>query len=87
MMPESTLPMGFTQEAFDAFMASRDEPGWLTDLRHSAWKHFSELPMPSQRDEEWMRTDIRLFRLDKFGQELRTSLEATSQKATLGRLG
>lgn len=75
-MPESTLPMGFTQEAFDAFMAARDEPDWLTDLRHTAWKHFSELPMPSRRDEEWMRTDIRLFRLDKFGQEENKSGDA-----------
>ena len=23
--------------------------------------------MPSRGDEEWMRTDIRLFRLDRFG--------------------
>ena len=68
-MPESTVPIEFTQEAFDAFMSTRDEPGWLTDMRQSAWKHFSSLPMPSRRDEEWMRTDIRLFRLDKFGQE------------------
>lgn len=67
-MSESTLPIGFTQEAFDAFIASRNEPGWLTDMRHSAWKHFSDLPMPSRRDEEWMRTDIRLFRMDRFGE-------------------
>ena len=65
-MSASTVVTGFTQEGFDAFLASRNEPGWLTDIRNSAWKDFSKLPMPSRGDEEWMRTDIRLFRLDRF---------------------
>jgi len=54
-------------DSFDAFLASRDEPLWLTDLRREAWARFGELPMPSQRDEEWMRTDIRLFHFERFG--------------------
>ncbi|NIL96474.1 MAG: Fe-S cluster assembly protein SufD [Planctomycetales bacterium] len=58
---------GFTQDAFDAFLAARDEPGWLTDLRTTAWRKFNELPMPSAGDEEWMRTDIRLLRLAQYG--------------------
>src|SRR3972149_1984645 len=62
----STRSTGFTQDAFDAFLSSRDEPGWLIDLRREAWQRFCELPMPSVRDEEWMRTDIRLFKLDRF---------------------
>jgi Fe-S cluster assembly protein SufD len=48
-------------------MAARDEPGWLTDIRAMAWQRFNEFPMPSRRDEEWMRTDIRLLRLSQFG--------------------
>src|SRR5262245_21759437 len=57
---------GFTQSAFESFLSTRDEPGWLCDLRRKAWQRFVELPMPSVRDEEWMRTDIRLFKLDRF---------------------
>jgi Fe-S cluster assembly protein SufD len=57
---------GFTQFAFDNFLSTRDEPAWLTDMRRAAWRRFQELPMPSVRDEEWMRTDIRLFKLDRF---------------------
>jgi Fe-S cluster assembly protein SufD len=57
---------GFTQTAFESFLSTRDEPSWLTDLRRTAWQRFQELPMPSVRDEEWMRTDIRLFKLDRF---------------------
>ncbi|MCH8840478.1 MAG: hypothetical protein IH831_07325, partial [Planctomycetes bacterium] len=63
----STLTLtGFNQESFEVFLAARDEPGWLTDLRTAAWSRFCELAMPSNRDEEWMRTDIRLFKLDKY---------------------
>ena len=65
-MATAIASTGFSQEAFDAFLAARDEPAWLTDMRRKAWRRFQELPMPSVRDEEWMRTDIRLFKLDRF---------------------
>ncbi|HEV3417846.1 MAG TPA: Fe-S cluster assembly protein SufD, partial [Pirellulales bacterium] len=32
----------------------------------AAWRTFESLPMPNRSDEEWMRTDIRLLRLDRF---------------------
>jgi Fe-S cluster assembly protein SufD len=57
---------GFTTENFQRFLASRDEPGWLRDQRRAAWDVFCKLPMPSQREEEWMRTDIRLLKLDRY---------------------
>jgi Fe-S cluster assembly protein SufD len=65
-MSTAVVSTGFSQEAFDAFLAARDEPTWLDDMRRAAWRKFLELPMPSVRDEEWMRTDIRLFKLDRF---------------------
>jgi Fe-S cluster assembly protein SufD len=58
---------GFTADAFEAFLASRNEPAWLSERRRAAWQLFEDLPMPSRSEEEWMRTDIRLFRLDRFG--------------------
>jgi Fe-S cluster assembly protein SufD len=66
-MATGTICSGFGQETFDEFVASRDEPGWLIDLRRSVFRSFGELPMPGRKDEEWMRTDIRLFNLDDFG--------------------
>lgn len=57
----------FTDEGFEAFLQSRDEPSWLTEQRRTAWKTFGELSWPDRRQEEWMRTDIRLFKLDKYG--------------------
>ena len=56
----------FTDEGFTAFLGSRNEPEWLTEIRRAAWQQFNELAWPSNRDEEWMRTDIRLFKLDRF---------------------
>jgi len=65
-MPSILNPSGVNQESFDAFLAGRDEPEWLIAGRRAAWQAFQDLPLPSRADEEWMRTDIRLFRLDKF---------------------
>ncbi len=65
-MSSTLAPAGFSQDTFDAFLAARDEPGWLCDLRTSAWARFNELGLPTSKDEEWMRTDIRLFKLDRY---------------------
>ena len=43
---------GFTAESFDAFIAPRNEPVWLKEMRRAAWKNFLELPLPSRREEE-----------------------------------
>jgi len=57
---------GFTQESFEAFLADRREPEWLVALRRQAWETFQQLPLPDRKLEEWMRTDIRAFRLEHF---------------------
>ena len=75
---------GFTQEAFNAFLASRDEPSWLTDRRQRAWKRFQELDMPDRKHEEWMRTDIRLFKMNNYGLP---STEASNPVVPTGLLG
>jgi Fe-S cluster assembly protein SufD len=62
--------MGFTDAAFDAFLEARREPQWLTDNRRDAWKGFCELGLPDSRQEEWKRTELRTFRLDRFGPPL-----------------
>jgi Fe-S cluster assembly protein SufD len=66
-MTEAVLTNGFTRDAFEAFLATRQEPNWLTRMRVEAWDAFERMELPSRREEEWMRTDIRLFKLDRFG--------------------
>ena len=56
----------FDEAGFQSFMENRSEPDWLSDLRRSAWQQFCQMGWPTNRDEEWMRTDIRLFKLNKF---------------------
>lgn len=58
---------GFTRSDFNDFLVARaGEPAWLTEMRREAWSRFEELDWPARNDEEWMRTDIRTFHLNKF---------------------
>ena len=79
----TTTHRGFTQEAFDAFVQTRREPVWLAEQRRAAWEMFLRLPWPSAADEEWRRTDIRLFHLDKHVLPMDESAAATSSHALL----
>lgn len=58
--------LAFDLDGFEQFLASRSEPSWLTESRRSAWKHFEESSWPDRKQEEWMRSDLRGFKLDKF---------------------
>lgn len=46
--------------------ASNQEPPWLADRRRQAAAAFEAAPLPTLRDEEWRRTDIRGLKLDAF---------------------
>src|SRR5262245_29570043 len=78
-MATAVAATGISQAAFDAFLAARKEPAWLTDMRRKAWARFQELPMPTVREEEWMRTDIRLFKLDRYELPDHAAQEAATQ--------
>ncbi|HEX4129705.1 MAG TPA: Fe-S cluster assembly protein SufD [Pirellulales bacterium] len=82
-MTQTLSATAFTNEAFESFLSSRNEPVWLVDLRREAWAKFNELPLPSRREEEWMRTDIRLLRFDKFGLPGELPAGATPPEALL----
>lgn len=57
---------GIHADSFAAFLESRRGPDWLRRLREQAWDTFQTQSWPDRRDEEWIRTDIRLFRPDQF---------------------
>lgn len=66
-MTTATDTSGFTRSGFEAMLEARsNEPDWLTSMRRAAWGTFEQLDWPARNDEEWMRTDIRMFHLDKF---------------------
>ena len=56
----------WNQETFESFLADRSEPQWLTAKRRAAWEQFQAMEWPSRREEEWMRSDLRTFQLDRF---------------------
>ncbi len=66
MTATGTWP-AFDERGFRNFLDSRNEPGWMTEQRSAAWQVFQQLEWPNRRQEEWIRTDIRLFKLDAYG--------------------
>ncbi len=56
----------FAAPALDALLDGRNEPGWLVDRRREAFAQFQAAPWPTLRDEEWRRTDIRMFKPSGF---------------------
>src|SRR5947208_17163984 len=65
-MPATLTKSGFDQQSFEAFLHARHEPDWLIEQRREAWQTFCEKDWPQRSDEEWIRTDIRLFKLNQF---------------------
>ncbi|MBM82985.1 MAG: Fe-S cluster assembly protein SufD [Planctomycetaceae bacterium] len=60
-------PVGFDQSAFDAFLATRDEPEWMLDIRRQAFAAYQELLTCPLDPEEWKRVELRAFRPGRFG--------------------
>jgi len=75
---------GFTQEGFDAFLLERREPDWLRRRRIEAWEAFEEMPMP-RGGEEWRRTDLRAFKLERFGLPLLPPADTAMPPGLLGK--
>lgn len=91
-MVELETGPGLNTAGYEALLASRQEPDWVRARRQKAWKAFEGLDWPSHRDEEWMRTDVRGLRLDRYsldqpagGVDLPTAL-LDQGVATSGRL-
>lgn len=51
---------------FEALVQSRNEPAWMTELRHQAWKRFLDLGLPTRRDERWKYTSLLAFSRNEF---------------------
>ena len=56
------LPPTFAEDAFEAFLASRSEPDWLTARRREAFASFQQKFAVPLDPEEWKRVDTRAFR-------------------------
>ena len=79
--PPSAATGGFDETHFEAFLTTRDEPRWLTERRRAAFEALASLPMPSLRDEEWRRTDIRGLKLGGFAPPAADAPTAAARQA------
>ena len=82
--PPTAAVGGFDETHFEAFLRTRAEPQWLLDHRRAAFEALSRLPMPTLRDEEWRRTDIRGLKLASFGRPEPTEPSADDHQAMAG---
>lgn len=56
----------FDSSAFDSFVTRRIDPSWLIEQRRSGLESLERQSWPNPRDENWMRSDLRGFKLEKF---------------------
>ena len=65
-MPEVESALPFTVDGFQQLLDRRGDPDWVVEARRESWAAFEAMEWPSRTSEEWMRTDLRLFHLDRF---------------------
>ncbi len=81
-VPDVAPDFSFTQADVEALSKRLAEPDWLRERRLHAWQAYSNLPMPTLRDEAWRRSDIRKLPADRLA--LKPSEDVSLDKAPLG---
>lgn len=85
-VPSTASGLSFDQEGFEKLLELRaQEPEWIQTLRREGWEKFQSMGWPTRRDEEWMRTDIRLFQLNQYG--FTAGLQEQPAELPEGKLG
>jgi Fe-S cluster assembly protein SufD len=57
----------FDRTALESLLATPGSPAWVRDRRREAFARLESLALPDRRDENWMRTDLRLFKPQAWG--------------------
>jgi Fe-S cluster assembly protein SufD len=57
----------FDAASLERILAGAPLPAWANDLRRTAFERLRSIGMPDRRDENWMRTDLRMFRPQAWG--------------------
>ncbi len=66
----------FDRDALEHLIAAHGLPAWVATARRAAFDRLAMLALPDRRDENWMRTDLRLFKPKAWG------LRATAAAST-----
>ncbi len=83
MTIKEALDLTFSADAVKALSEILDEPGWMLDLRLTAWRFFEEIPWPTGKEETWRRTPLRGFKLDNYRPFVTEALTEVAQEASL----
>ena len=81
--PAAPTAAPFDEAAFEAFVASRDEPDWVSQRRREAFAAYDRLRNEPLDEEEWKRVELRAFRPDTFA--LQPAAEQSPALETLMR--
>ena len=60
-------PTAFDQVALQRLLEATPQPDWVIAARRAALERLESLGLPDRRDENWMRTDLRLFKPKAWG--------------------
>jgi Fe-S cluster assembly protein SufD len=60
--PPAPTGIGFDRPGLEALLAAQPEPVWAADRRRAALTALESLGLPDRRSENWMRTDLRMFK-------------------------
>lgn len=66
-LPSPAPSAAFGAAALEALLAGSAAPAWAADLRRAALERLADLSLPDRRHENWMRTDLRLFKPSAWG--------------------
>lgn len=58
------LATGFSRDALEYLLTSKNEPDWLRARRREAWHLYEETPLPASNDELWRRTSLKDLKFD-----------------------
>ena len=81
--------LGFDRAAFEAFLETRDEPGWVSDQRRAAFEIYQAKLADELDPEEWKRVQLRAMQPQQFGIRSKSTLNSgfstlLEDKATFG---
>lgn len=62
----STTLISFDKTGFETFLASRNEPEWMLEMRRNAFEIYQEKLDEPLDPEEYKRVDLRVFRPEKY---------------------
>ncbi|NPA91157.1 MAG: Fe-S cluster assembly protein SufD [Chloroflexi bacterium] len=66
MTMEQIQELTFSADTIKRLSEILEEPGWMLDLRLTAWRFFQEIPWPTGKEETWRRTPLRGFHLEAY---------------------